>query len=408
MSLADFFDRIGNNFATNFENGGGQGLASLGAAIASAPRNQWGAGIAQGLGQFRQIADQNKKKASLAEALKGMPDLNPLQRMLIENYPEAAVPQLAENVFKPKEKQGGPFAGTAFDASAANILVRGNQPGPDAEAIRGSTEYSIAYANMTQPKVITDAEGRQVLYRPEVPKGIAPPMSSQPTGFGPMSAPAQPAPRPGPVAPPMGRPTPPPANLKPDAPGTFFEPDMHPELYDPSKAAPSAPVVSAVPGGGTTTVIPGTGQKPGEGEVSGIRNQLNTVLPSMESALNGYEAALNDTSGFQRTLGPLGGAPTAKLKTLHTNALLQAKELFNLGVLNGPDYTLMTQMIDDPESATAMLRGKAGLLEQIKTFRSILKKKVEDYQARANSLNLQGIVTQPTSKTKKPDPLGIR
>ena len=102
MSLADFFDRIGNNFATNFDNGGGQGLASLGAAIASAPRNQWGAGIAQGLGQFKQIADANKKKASLAEALKGVSGgMTPQQQQFLAALePDQQATILGSQLFK--------------------------------------------------------------------------------------------------------------------------------------------------------------------------------------------------------------------------------------------------------------------------------------------------------------------
>lgn len=107
MSLADFFDRIGNNFATNFDNAGPQGLASLGAAIASAPRNQWGAGIANGLAQFRQIGDANKKKMALSEALKGaMGGFSPEQQAFMSALePDQQANILGSQLFKtPAEK----------------------------------------------------------------------------------------------------------------------------------------------------------------------------------------------------------------------------------------------------------------------------------------------------------------
>src|SRR3990167_4429971 len=105
MALADFFGRLGDNFSRNWDAAGPQGLASLGAAIASAPRNQWGTGLAQGLAGFRAEAEKNQKKAKLTEALKGLGGTTPQQQMLLEQFPEIAVPAFAQNAFAmPKEQ----------------------------------------------------------------------------------------------------------------------------------------------------------------------------------------------------------------------------------------------------------------------------------------------------------------
>ena len=106
MALSEWLSGLGDRFTGNISAAGPQGLASLGAAIAGAPRNQWGTGLAQGLAQYSQLAQTNKKKASLAEALKGamgQSDMSPLQRTLIEQYPDLAVPEIAKGIFdKPK------------------------------------------------------------------------------------------------------------------------------------------------------------------------------------------------------------------------------------------------------------------------------------------------------------------
>lgn len=110
MSLADFFDRIGTNFSNNLSDAGPQGLASLGAAIASAPRRQWGAGLAQGLGGMVQTAQAERKKRSLADALEGaMGGMNPQQaafaKAVMQSDPSQAVGLIGQQLFtKPADK----------------------------------------------------------------------------------------------------------------------------------------------------------------------------------------------------------------------------------------------------------------------------------------------------------------
>lgn len=72
MALADFLGRLGNNFQNNIGAINPQGLAQFGMSIASAPRDQWGIGLAQGLGALSQQIGQEKKKRGMAEALKGI------------------------------------------------------------------------------------------------------------------------------------------------------------------------------------------------------------------------------------------------------------------------------------------------------------------------------------------------
>ena len=227
MALADFFDRIGNNFAQNFENAGPQGLASLGAAIASAPRRQWGAGLAQGLAQFKQAAEQGKRKKSLAEALKGMSEgMTPQQKILFEHFPDLAAQEAAKSAFEPKPS--GPYAGNSFDAQVANMLARGEMD-PN---FRNTPEYKLAKEEWVKAQLIPDAEGRTRVFRRSLPGGGAPAAS-------PSAAPQAARPTAGPVS--------------------TFEPDDHPDLYASAEQ-------TVIPGVGTMTTLPDTGKTPTEGQ----------------------------------------------------------------------------------------------------------------------------------------------
>lgn len=299
MALADFFGRLGDNFSRNWDAAGPQGLASLGAAIASAPRNQWGTGLAQGLAGFRAEAEKNQKRSKMLDALKGIAS-NPKQSALLEalgpDNAEALLPVFAKSVFDDEKKDSGPFAGTGFDASAANILVAA-QADP---SLRSRPEYAIAYANLTSPRVVMGPDGNQMLYTPPVPQGIAPPSAG-----GQMAPPTPRAPvstmRPSIPPTPTGTPTPPPANITPDKPGVFFEPDMHPELYAPTDAQEppgTTPTITAVPGG--ITPIPGTGKAPIETQ---IKNQ------SFYIRQRASEETLNDPTAIEKFLDPSNAIP---------------------------------------------------------------------------------------------------
>jgi hypothetical protein len=54
----------------------------------------------------------------------------------------------------------------------------------------------------------------------------------------------------------------------------------------------------------------------------------------------------------------------AKMGEAYNNMMLQAKEAYNLGVLNGPDYAILTSIVTDPTSPKALLVKKDTLNEQ--------------------------------------------
>ena len=54
----------------------------------------------------------------------------------------------------------------------------------------------------------------------------------------------------------------------------------------------------------------------------------------------------------------------AGIGTKYNNMLLQAKEAYNLGVLNGPDYEILQTVITDPRSLTGIATPKKALISR--------------------------------------------
>lgn len=85
-------------------------------------------------------------------------------------------------------------------------------------------------------------------------------------------------------------------------------------------------------------------------------------IARVDQSLENYRKAV-ETIGTQ----VLPTSEKIVLSGAHTDLLLEMKELYNLGVLNGPDYTLMLGVIKDPTSAWTVGQGYTGkdLLNQL-------------------------------------------
>ena len=272
MSLADFFDRIGTNFGNNISDAGPQGLASLGAAIASAPRRQWGAGLAQGLGGMVQMAQNERKKKSLADALQGaMGGVSPEQAAFLKALePEQQASILGSQLFK--EKQGGPFPGQGFEASVANILAKGEAD----PAFKNTPEYKLAKADWEKPQFVMGPNGPQIFQRGFPLGGTAPTQPApQPT----------PQPRPAPATRPL-----PAVAADPLAPETTTGGPVASMEAPPQSTAPT---VTALPGGATITDM-GVGAKPTEAQ-----QKAGQFAQEMKFASN----VLNDDKQVDEYLG---------------------------------------------------------------------------------------------------------
>jgi hypothetical protein len=93
-------------------------------------------------------------------------------------------------------------------------------------------------------------------------------------------------------------------------------------------------------------------RKPSEGENKQIIGVQNT-----RNAIGEFRSELNN---FSR-LDSLKPKDRARIETKYRNMLMQAKEAYNLGVLNGPDLAILEQIIYNPTTVKGMVIGKEGI-----------------------------------------------
>lgn len=102
--------------------------------------------------------------------------------------------------------------------------------------------------------------------------------------------------------------------------------------------------LSAIPGG-PGDKLPEAQQK----QVIGTQNLSN--------AINEYRQALK-TFGSMDALKP---DQRAMMGTKYNNMMLQAKEAYNLGVLNGPDFDILQSVVTDPRSIKGVITSNKAL-----------------------------------------------
>lgn len=117
-------------------------------------------------------------------------------------------------------------------------------------------------------------------------------------------------------------------------------------------------------------------------EARAVREEQATKLsPEQQKQITGAQNTVNAIKEFKdelqsfdpRSLANLSPAARAKIQTKYRNMQLQAKEAYNLGVLNGPDLTIIEQLVADPTSYTGALIGKKGIDAQASELSRIIK-----------------------------------
>lgn len=85
-----------------------------------------------------------------------------------------------------------------------------------------------------------------------------------------------------------------------------------------------------------------------------------TGATNLKSAIDNYKDTLK---GFS-TLDMVNPDARATMGNAYNNMMLQAKEAYNLGVLNGPDYQILQSVVKDPTKASSLLTSKEALEKQ--------------------------------------------
>lgn len=94
-------------------------------------------------------------------------------------------------------------------------------------------------------------------------------------------------------------------------------------------------------------------------QIMGTRN--------LQDAIDGYQAVLAN-------FGPMDMAKPdsrAKMGNAYNNMMLQAKEAYNLGVLNGPDYDILQSVVKDPTKLTSVMTSNKAMSEQADSLKNI-------------------------------------
>jgi hypothetical protein len=95
------------------------------------------------------------------------------------------------------------------------------------------------------------------------------------------------------------------------------------------------------------------------GELSSEQQKQVTGAQNTVNAINEFKTELENFD--PRSVANLSPASRAKMQTKYRNMQLQAKEAYNLGVLNGPDLTIIEQLVADPTSPKGAYIGKEGI-----------------------------------------------
>jgi hypothetical protein len=129
-----------------------------------------------------------------------------------------------------------------------------------------------------------------------------------------------------------------------------------------------------------------------------------SALLNINDAITDYR---KDLKGFN-TVTALSPDQRARVGQKYQNVLLQAKEMYNLGVLNGPDLTILEQIIANPLAIRTAAVSTDALIKQVDQLSGIIKRQ---------NTNLGRVYKQPeikfdtqsaTDPTDTTDPLGIR
>lgn len=112
------------------------------------------------------------------------------------------------------------------------------------------------------------------------------------------------------------------------------------------------------------------------------------ALLNMSDALNDYR---NELKGFTNVTA-LSPDARARVGQKYQNALLQAKEIYALGVLNGPDKQILEQIIGNPLSITTVPISTEALIRQVDQMSGIIERQ---------NTNLSKVYKQPKIEMPK-------
>lgn len=119
--------------------------------------------------------------------------------------------------------------------------------------------------------------------------------------------------------------------------------------------------------GGAPAIVPGVkpAQKLGEKQ----QNQV-VGIDALGQAVDEYVSSLSNW----KKPDALNADKRAQIGTVYNNMMLQAKEAYNLGVLNGPDLQIMEAVVRNPLTMAGMVTSNEALAKQATDLKRIMNK----------------------------------
>jgi hypothetical protein len=96
----------------------------------------------------------------------------------------------------------------------------------------------------------------------------------------------------------------------------------------------------------------------------GLNKQVTGAV-NLTDAIADYQTKIK-SFGFKDFANP---DKRAEMGNLYNNMMLQAKEAYNLGVLNGPDYDILQRVVKDPTNVSSLAFSNTALSKQADSLR---------------------------------------
>jgi hypothetical protein len=215
------------------------------------------------------------------------------------------VSNTGEVILDVTQGDSGTWGGSSEFAQVSNILEKG----VDNPEFRKSPAYARAWQSINEPKIARTPSG-DIIMRPEVAGIFKPPIGKLDKPITPTEEAK--------------------AGLTPSEPG-----DAKKSIY-----------------------VPGTEKFSVDQK---DYNKDFVILKKSYDSMKNYIDNLREL-GPQMSIGPLNAVDTQRLSSSYKRAMLDAKETNNLGVINGPDLTIMEGFLGNPIGAAAIAKGSEALI----------------------------------------------
>jgi hypothetical protein len=123
---------------------------------------------------------------------------------------------------------------------------------------------------------------------------------------------------------------------------------------------------------GQATPVMGAGGQQLAGKTKTLPEGLNKQVTgsiNLSDAITDYQSKIKGF-GVQDFANP---NKRAEMGNAYNNMMLQAKEAYNLGVLNGPDYEILQKVVRDPTNPSSLLFSNKALDRQAESLRTTAK-----------------------------------